>query len=230
MNSLNESASLNVASSPPCDPPASPMEIQPKETIGSIAKAYQDIFPNAPDRLTKRAAGSNNGSSGSTSFQSSTPQESSFSRLNPPATYHTGVPVGYTVAGLCPRQQMSSDNKCPLDNSHYQNHAQSNQIPCQSTVNPSPQANYGSSYAAGEMQAQTSCPWKLVAGSKVLVRTKFILLQCDLYHNTVMKLSYEKRQKLHSMSLCIKEILHIATFLLHVSFCLNANVLHIFYF
>lgn len=174
MNSLNESASMNMASSPPCNPPASPMEIQPKETIGSMAKAYQDIFPSAPDRLTKRAAGINTCSSVPTSFQSTTPQESSFSHLNTPAAYHSGGPVGYTVAGLCPGQQMPNDNKCPInsvDNGHYQNHAPSNQLSCQSTVNPSLQANYSSSYAAGETQAQTSCPWKLVAGSKVLVRS-----------------------------------------------------------
>lgn len=173
MNSLNESASLNMASSPSRDPPASPMEIQPKETISSMAKAYQDIFPSAPDHMTKRAAGINTGSSVPASFQSATPQECNFTHLNTPATYHSGVPVGYTVTGLCPGQQMTNDNKCPVssvDNGHYQNHAPSNQIPCQPTVNPLPQANYGSSYAAGEMQAQTSCPWKLVAGSKVLVR------------------------------------------------------------
>lgn len=174
MNSLNESASLNMASSPPCDPPASPMEIQPKEAIGNMAKAYQDIFPSAPDRLTKRAASINN-SSVPASFQSPIPQDSTFSHLSTPATYHS---VGYTVAGLCPEQQVPNVNKCPVpsvDNSHYQNHAPSNQIPCQSTINPSTQANYDSIYAAREMQAQTSCPWKLVAGSKVLVRSAFNL-------------------------------------------------------
>ncbi|XP_060793524.1 nuclear receptor subfamily 1, group D, member 4a [Neoarius graeffei] len=171
MNSLNESTSLNMASSPPCDPPASPMEIQPKETIGSMAKAYQDIFPSAPDRLTKRAAGINTSSNVPTSFQSANSQESSFSHVNTPVTYHSGVPVGYTVSHRCPGQQVPIDNKCPIssvDNGHYQNPAPSIQMPCQSTVNPSPQVNYSSSYAAGEMQAQTSCPWKLVAGSKVL--------------------------------------------------------------
>lgn len=177
MNSLNESASMNMASSPSCDPPASPMEIQPKETMGSMTKAYQDIFQSAPDRLTKRANGLSAGSNVPTSFQSSIPQESSFSHLNTPATYHSGVHVGYT-AGLCPGQQMPNDNKCPMssvDNGHYQNHAPSNQIPCQSRVTQSPQANYSSGYAAGEMQAQTTCPWKLAAGSKVLVRTTITL-------------------------------------------------------
>lgn len=178
MNSLNESASLNMASSPPCDQPASPMDIQPKETISSMAKAYQDIFPSAPDHLTKRAAGINTGGSLPASFQNPAPQESSFTHLNAPSTYHSGVPVGYTVTALCPGQQMSNDNKCPVssvDNGHYQNHAPSNHILCQSTVNPLPQANHGRSYAAAEMQAQTSCPWKLVAGSKVLVRSVFNL-------------------------------------------------------
>ncbi|KAI5609117.1 nuclear receptor subfamily 1, group D, member 4a isoform X1, partial [Silurus asotus] len=171
MNSLNESASLNMTSSSSCEPPASPMEIQPKETIGSMAKAYQDIFPSAPECLTKRAAGISSGSSVPTPFQSITPQENSFSHLSTSATYHSGVTVGYTVAGLCPGQQMPSDNKCPIssvDNGHYQNHAPSNQISCQSPVNQSPQAHYTSSYAAGEMQAQTSCPWKMVTGSKIL--------------------------------------------------------------
>lgn len=178
MNSLNESASMNMASSPSCDPPASPMEIQPKETIGSMAKAYQNTFSSAPDRLTKRPACINTGSSVPTSFQSIAPQESSFSHLNTPATYHSGGPVGYTAAGPCPGQQMPTVNRCPIssvDNNHYQNNDPSNQIPCQSTVNPSLQGNYSSSYAAEEIQAQTSCPWKLVAGSKVLVRNTYNL-------------------------------------------------------
>uniref|UniRef100_A0A8B9JK98 Nuclear receptor subfamily 1, group D, member 4a n=1 Tax=Astyanax mexicanus TaxID=7994 RepID=A0A8B9JK98_ASTMX len=180
MNSLNESASLNMASSPPRVPPASPMEIQPKEAISSMARAYQDIFPSGQDRLGKRVERINptiTTSSTSTmpaSFHSTTPQESSYAHPSPPAVYHSRAPAGYTAPALCP--VLHNENKCPLssmDNrcsystSRNQNHVQSTLSP---PVQPN-QAHYSSGFLPGELQSQTSCPWKLEAGSKVLVRS-----------------------------------------------------------
>ncbi|KAG9269052.1 nuclear receptor subfamily 1 group D member 1-like [Astyanax mexicanus] len=177
MNSLNESASLNMASSPPRVPPASPMEIQPKEALSSMARAYQDIFPSGQDRLGKRVERINptiTTSSTSTmpaSFHSTTPQESSYAHPSPPAVYHSRAPAGYTAPALCP--VLHNENKCPLssmDNrcsystSPNQNHVQSTLSP---PVQPN-QAHYSSGFLPGELQSQTSCPWKLEAGSKVL--------------------------------------------------------------
>ncbi|XP_036448375.1 nuclear receptor subfamily 1, group D, member 4a [Colossoma macropomum] len=172
MNSLNESASMNMTSSPPCEPSTSPIEIQPKEAISSMARAYQDIFPGGQDHLRKRVASISTSSSMPTSFHSSPSQENNYTHTNPPAVYHSSAPVGYTAPSLCPVAH--NDSKCPLssmDNARYNFPASSNQNHCQSTIStplqPN-QANYSSSYSAGEMQTQTLCPWKLDAGSKVL--------------------------------------------------------------
>ncbi|KAI4895338.1 hypothetical protein NFI96_012435, partial [Prochilodus magdalenae] len=170
MNSLNESASLNMTSSPPCEPSASPMEIHPKEAIGTMARAYQGIFPGGQG---KRVAGiTTSSSSMPASFHSTPPQENSYTHANLPAVYLSGAPAGYSAPSLCPIAH--NDNKCPLsvaNNNRFTYPASSNQNHCQSTVSaplqPN-QANYNSSYSAGETQAQASCPWKLDAGSKVL--------------------------------------------------------------
>ncbi|XP_066527851.1 nuclear receptor subfamily 1, group D, member 4a [Hoplias malabaricus] len=169
MNSLNETASMNMGSSPSCEPPTSPIEIQPKEAISSMARAYQNIFPGGQDRLSKRMA-SNGSGSVPTSFHSSSPQENNYTHANPPAVYHSSGSVGYTAASRCPVAH--NDNKCPLsslENGRYNYPTSSNQNHSRSTgsqpLQPN-QANYNSSFPAGEMQAQ--CPWKLEAGSKVL--------------------------------------------------------------
>ncbi|XP_017563441.1 nuclear receptor subfamily 1, group D, member 4a [Pygocentrus nattereri] len=170
MNSLNESASMNMTSSPSREPSTSPIEIQPKEAISSMARAYQDIFPGGQDHLGKRVASTS--SSVPTCFQSTPLQENNYNHANPSTVYHSSTPVGYTAPSLCPVSH--NDNKCPLssmDNARYNFPTSSNQNHCQSTIStllqPN-QANYNSSYSAGEMQTQTSCPWKLDAGSKVL--------------------------------------------------------------
>ena len=54
MNSLNESASLEVEPPSGQEVPLSPVETDSKETIGAISRAYQDIFVSTQDRLNKR--------------------------------------------------------------------------------------------------------------------------------------------------------------------------------
>ncbi|XP_076840054.1 nuclear receptor subfamily 1, group D, member 4a [Brachyhypopomus gauderio] len=163
MNSLNETASVRMASSPPCEPPDSPPDGRPKDAVGSMARAYQDIFPVGPDHLTKTGAGGGM----PTSFQSAAAPDINVGRASPPATYHSGVHVGYALPA-------HNDNRCPLpvvDNSGYSYAPLSNRNRCRSVVSPPPrpsQDSYDSSPLAGERQAQGSCAWKMCAGSKVL--------------------------------------------------------------
>ncbi|XP_062871341.1 nuclear receptor subfamily 1, group D, member 4a [Trichomycterus rosablanca] len=209
MNSLNESASINMVSSPSHEASPSPAEIQQKEPVGSMAQAYQDIFPNAPDHLNKRATGINSNSNLPTSSQSNTSQKSSFPNISPPAPYHSNAPVGYILPGICPRQQMANDKKCQVssvDNGHYKNPAASNEKTYQSSLSPPPHVSYGSCYAAGEIQTQTACPWKLAAGSKVLA--------CPLNSCPVSAPGISSQQVWESFSQCftpaVREVVEFA--------------------
>lgn len=161
MNSLNESSSMNMETSPPQEPPTSPDENQSKEAIGALSRAYQDIFTTAQDRINKRS-GNINTSSRSSTFQNNPSQETNYPHTNPHPGYHSATQESF-------RCQVSSptESKCPvslMDNNRYsyapsfnQNHSQSEPT----------QTNYNS-YPVGESQSQTSCPFKLPIGSKVL--------------------------------------------------------------
>lgn len=162
MNSLNESSSMNMETSPPQEPPSSPDENQSKEAIGALSRAYQDIFTTAQDRMNKRS-GNINTSSRSSTFQNNPSQDANFSHANPHPGYHSATQESFRC------QVAPTESKCPvslMDNNRYsyapsfnQNHTQSEPI----------QTNYNS-YPVGEPQSQTSCPLKLPVGSKVLVR------------------------------------------------------------
>lgn len=173
MNSLNESTNMIMVSSPSHETPPSPTEVRHKESVGSMAQGYKEMFPNPPDHLNKRAPCIKSDQQQSSHCSAS--QTSSFPDANPSVQYHSNTPVGYVLPSACPRQQMTHDKKCQvssLDNGHYTNPAASNEKTCQSSQNIS----YGSFYAAGE----TACPWKLAAGSKVLVREESNLNKAGL--------------------------------------------------
>ncbi|KAL1250275.1 hypothetical protein QQF64_021280 [Cirrhinus molitorella] len=169
MNSLNESSSMGMETSPPCEPP-SPSENQSKEAIGALSRAYQDIFSNTQDHLGKRV-GNMNTSSGSRNFQNNPSQDSNYPHMNPLVGYHATTHESFSAPSRCP--VTSSESKCPVslvDNHRYsyapsfsQNHSQSGVSPPSQPT----QANYNS-YTTGEPQIQASCPFKLAAGSKVL--------------------------------------------------------------
>ncbi|CAM4676878.1 unnamed protein product [Leuciscus chuanchicus] len=166
MNSLNESSTMGMETSPPLEPPPSNSENQSKEAIGALSRAYQNIFTNTQDHLNKRS-----GNSGTNTFQNNPSQDSNYPHANPLAGYHATTHESFPAPPSCP--VASSDSKCPVslvDNSRYsyepsfsQNHSQSRvSLPSQP-----PHAEYNS-YVAGKSQSQASCPFKLAAGSKVL--------------------------------------------------------------
>lgn len=168
MNSLNESSTMGMETSPPREPPPSPSENQSKEAIGALSRAYQDIFTNTQDRLSKRA-GNMNTSRRSSTFQNNPSQDSNY----PLVGYHTTTHESFSAPPRC--SVASRDSKCPVslvDNNRYSYAPSFSQNHSQSSVSPPSQptqVDYNS-YAAGEPQTQASCPFKLAAGSKVLVR------------------------------------------------------------
>lgn len=183
MNSLNESATMDMDSSPVREAPPSTEESDSKEAIGAISRAYHDIFVSSQDRTAKRRNINNNNNP--SPFHSNTSQEASY----PIASSHPSSTQGYQSCPAAPTPCFPvapNDNHHTfpsVDNSHYrysdvsnQNHGQSSAVPPQ---RGSP-ANYNSFSTAGETQNQFSCPWKLAAGAKVLVST------CCVY-NLVME-------------------------------------------
>ena len=174
MNSLNESASLEVEPPSGQEVPLSPVETDSKETIGAISRAYQDIFVSTQDRLNKRVKLDPDSPS---YFQNNPqPQDANHHGHANMPTFHSTASVGYAVpAARCP--VASSDKNCPvssMDNSRYSYPALSSQNHCTSSVDPHKHASpanphhYNHSTAQSQGQGNT-CPWKLPAGSKVLV-------------------------------------------------------------
>ncbi|TRY88525.1 hypothetical protein DNTS_014076 [Danionella cerebrum] len=159
MNSLNESSSISMESSPHHECPPSPDEIQSKESIGALSRAYQDIFSNSQDKRARNA----NGINGSSNNRNIASQDSNYNI--------TGYHESYSGSTLCPVS--ISDNKYPvslMDNSRYSYASSFSRSHSQTSLNPLPgstQINCNS-ISTNESQNQASCPFKMAAGSKVL--------------------------------------------------------------
>ncbi|XP_070695755.1 nuclear receptor subfamily 1, group D, member 4a [Pempheris klunzingeri] len=171
MNSLNESAAMEMDSSSVRDTPTSPVDGNSKEAIGAISRAYHNIFTSrnssSQERPAKRANITTNNNTSNFSQDANFPQVSSHTTS---AQSYRSCPVA--TATLCPVS--SNDNQHAfhnVDNNRYtylvstnHNHDQSNNtIPQRgSSVNQNSLRN------AGSTQDQPSCPWKLASGAKVL--------------------------------------------------------------
>lgn len=194
MNSLNESGSMEVDSSHSL---ISTEDCNTKEAIGTISRAYRDIFTSNisnQERSTSRAnITSNNNNTSSFSQDSSFPQVSSHSTL---AQSYQSCPV--VPATVCP---VASNHNQPafqnVDNNHYSHLVSTNQNHNQlnvTTPQRSSSANHNSFVQGGSAQNQPTCPWKLTPGAKVLVSTRslkdsikmlgwFVLFVCFLSSN-----------------------------------------------
>lgn len=165
MNSLNESGIMDMDSSVQ-DGTTSTDDCNSKEAIGTISKAYRDIFMDSSsshERSSNRANVTVNNNNNTHLFS----QDSSFQVSSHPA------PIQSNQA--CP--VASNNNQAAfhkVDNYSYlmstnQNHNQSNAAINQrvSTTNPN-------TFCSEVAENQTSCPWKLAPGAKVLVSTRSI--------------------------------------------------------
>ncbi|KAJ8404035.1 hypothetical protein AAFF_G00343850 [Aldrovandia affinis] len=220
MNSLNESAAMEIDSSPPPEAPPSPEESQSEEAIGAISRAYRDIFVSGQDRLGKKggsssSSGSNNNNKNHppSSLQGLPPQESSYPHPHPqtlPAQGYLSYPTaGYQAASRCPvAPRDSSPSFAFVDNGRFSYPPSSNQSHSQLNVAPFPQAcpaNYNS-YSIGEAQSPSPCPWRLSPGTKVLA--------CPLNACPVAPAGRSSQQVWESFSQCftpaVREVVEFA--------------------
>ncbi|XP_035499836.2 nuclear receptor subfamily 1, group D, member 4a isoform X2 [Scophthalmus maximus] len=174
MNSLNESAAMDMDSSSERDALPCQEDSNSKEAIGTISRAYRDIFTssnssNTQERVAKWAniPTTTNNNTSTFSQDASFPQISSHPNF---AQSYQSCPVA--PANLCP--VAPNDNQTAfhnVENNRYtyyvstnQNHDQSNGATPQSGTS----ANHNSFHNARSATNQPSCPWKSAQGAKVL--------------------------------------------------------------
>ncbi|XP_035245405.1 nuclear receptor subfamily 1 group D member 1-like [Anguilla anguilla] len=217
MNSLNESAAMDIDSSPPPETPPSPEENQSDEAIGTISQAYRDIFVSGQDRLGKKgssnssSSNNNKNNNNSSSFQGI--PSPSYAQPHPqtlPAQGYNSYPAtGYQAAPRCPvTPRDNSPTFAFVDNGRISYPATSNQRQSQLNVAPPPQsypANYNS-YSNSETQNQPSCPWRMSPGTKVLA--------CPLNACPVSPAGRSSQQVWESFSQCftpaVREVVEFA--------------------
>lgn len=165
MNSLNESASMDMEVSPPTDAPCSPHG-QTSDGAGPAAQSYHGDLMSRDEKPPKMAAGTS-------CFHNSSAQQPSLSHSST-QTHHTvlGEQAGYHVPTGCPVSAGNNNgNGAVVDNAKY---TFSNQNRCPVSGRLSSQA-YSANYSASDSRSQSPCPWKLNGGAKVLVRL-FLLI------------------------------------------------------
>lgn len=162
MNSLNESASMEMEVSPPPDAPCSP---QKPINEGPIMASY-----HGDEKPPKMAAGNNNLST--SSFQSSSAPEPALSHTTTAQAQHTvqaepsNLTTNYHIPTNLPAR--SNETSTNVDNAKY-NFSNQNQCPVTGHLSSQSYAANQNSFTAGDFQNQSSCPWKLNGGAKVLV-------------------------------------------------------------
>lgn len=183
MNSLNESASMEMEVSPTPDAPCSPQN-QTNEGAGSISQSYRSNIINSDEKPLKMAAGNSN--IGTSSFQNSSVQEPPLSHSasqtqNRAQGEQANLASSYHVSTNCPVNTSNNENSANtnLDNAKYNVSSNQNQCPFSGSLSSqSYQANQNA-YASRDSHNQSPCPWKLNGGAKVLVRHVFPYELCE---------------------------------------------------
>ncbi|CAB1315115.1 unnamed protein product [Coregonus sp. 'balchen'] len=156
MNSLNESASMEIDSSPSSsEAPASP------ESGDSISSAYHNIFTQEDVKPVIKMAVNNNNNN----VRNNPAHESGYSHPAHQTHSHSNRSQGYQSH---PTQSYQTPSRCPrnnnVDNAQYTYQPSSNQSQCPMSNGSQSaqtfQANHNS-FPAGKSQNQTTCPWKL---------------------------------------------------------------------
>ena len=183
MNSLNESGAMDLDSSPQ-DSLISTDDCNSKEAIGTISRAYRDIFTSNisnNERSSSRAnISTNNNNTSLFSQDGSFPQVSSHPTLS---QSYQSCPVA--PASVCP---VASNHNQPafhnVDNNHFSHLESTNQNHNQLNVK-TPQRSSSDSHNSflngGSAQNQPTCPWKLMPGAKVLVSARSLKKKMHLW-------------------------------------------------
>ncbi|XP_071388474.1 nuclear receptor subfamily 1 group D member 1-like [Centroberyx affinis] len=212
MNSLNESASMEIEASPPPEAPCSP-ENQSNEGVGSISQSYCNNFVSEEKPLKMAASNNNHGHS---SFQNNIVQESAFSHSTTQSQSHSSPSQGgqsnltssYHVPTHCPVASNNNNNPTStnVDNAKYTYSNQSSQCPITGTGSSQSYPNNQNSFSACDSQNQSPCPWKLNGGAKVLA--------CPLNACPVAPASRSSQEVWESFSQCftpaVKEVVEFA--------------------
>ncbi|XP_018580824.1 nuclear receptor subfamily 1 group D member 1-like isoform X1 [Scleropages formosus] len=211
MNSLNESASMEMDSPPPPEASRSPKNNQSEDAIGVISQAYRNIFVNGQDNSTKRGGINNNNNP--SSLQNNSPQEASYPESRSLNLQTQGYPsyttAGYRASPLCPVAPRDNGPSFALvDNGCHSYPPPSGQSNTQPSAGPLPRAypgNYNGCLAS-ESQTQSSCSWKLDGNTKVLA--------CPLNACPVSPAGRSSQQVWESFSQCftpaVREVVEFA--------------------
>ncbi|XP_054639799.1 nuclear receptor subfamily 1 group D member 1-like [Dunckerocampus dactyliophorus] len=201
MNSLNESASMEMEVSPPSDTRCSPQN-QTSERAVSVRQSYQSDLINSEKKPLKRPASNSNLG---TSFQDSPVRETSppHTTANAQHTFQGDLTSGYNVPLKCPVAPTNNDNTANNNvNASKFSFTNQNQCPISGSLSSQP-------YAANQRtdsQNQNSCPWKLNGGAKVLA--------CPLNSCPVAPASRSSQEVWESFSQCftpaVKEVVEFA--------------------
>lgn len=178
MNSLNESASMEMEVSPPPEAPCSPQN-QPNEEAGSLSQSYRSSLINIDEKPVIMAP--SNSSHSTTTFQNNPMQEPTMSHTGT-QTQHTGqveqanLTSSYHVPTNCPVAINSNENSTntSVDNAKYTFSSNKNQCPVTGSLSSQSYTVNQNSYLPSESQNQNTCPWKLNGGAKVLVSFIFL--------------------------------------------------------
>uniref|UniRef100_UPI0037E883B5 nuclear receptor subfamily 1 group D member 1-like n=1 Tax=Semicossyphus pulcher TaxID=241346 RepID=UPI0037E883B5 len=206
MNSLNESASMEMEVSPPPNAPCSPQN-ETNEGAGSISQSYcSNLIDVKPPKMA-----ASNGNIGNSSFNSSV-QEASLSH-SATQTQHTArveqanLTSNYHVPNTCPVAPNNNVNStyANVDNAKY-NFSNQNQCPFSGSQSSQSYSANQCSYTARDSQNQSPCPWKLNGGAKVLA--------CPLNSCPVAPASRSSQEVWESFSQCftpaVKEVVEFA--------------------
>nr|XP_061841754.1 nuclear receptor subfamily 1 group D member 1-like [Nerophis lumbriciformis] len=159
MNSLNESAAMDMDSSSVKETPTREVEGGQKEAIGAMSRAYHDIFSGSgQERTAKRAKITNNNNNNN---NNNTCQDGTFTQIA--AQPHSMQ--GYQSCPVAPENNQVMFHNMDTNRYTYlvstnQNHHSSGATPQRGPVNYLCKAE--------NARSQPSCPWKFAPRAKVL--------------------------------------------------------------
>ncbi|XP_019942596.1 nuclear receptor subfamily 1 group D member 1-like [Paralichthys olivaceus] len=198
MNSLNESASMEMEVSPPADALATTNE-------GPMSQSYQ---ANVDEKPLKMA--SHNSNVCPSSFQNGSVQEPASLHQTQHAVHgeQGNRTLSYHVPRNCPAAPTNNENSTStnVDNAKYTYSSNHNQCPVSGNLSHQSYSANQNSFPANDSQNQNACPWKLNGGAKVLA--------CPLNSCPVAPASRSSQEVWESFSQCftpaVKEVVEFA--------------------
>lgn len=180
MNSLNETATMELEVSPPQEAPCSP-ENQTNDRASSVSQSYCSSLMNGEEKVLKMAAGNSNIET--MSFHNGPVQEASVSH-SATQTQHTvqgeQANSNYHIPSTCPVSPNNNNGDSNIDNAKYTFSSNQNQCPFRGGLSSQSYSASQNSFTAGDPHNQSHCPWKLNSGVKVLVRPLLQSLQISI--------------------------------------------------